>query len=236
MEAASSSDGHTEPPSSAPGPGLTQNTQQGPRQLVPRTLSKFSLFSLNLTWCFWLNSVSLTPGPGGCCVPNRSQSQGCTEGTGTSVIPVVAVHAWPSRWPTICPLKSFPLPEPPHSSQLSFHGAGKQDSFHFSAWLCHHFISPSVLLLSDSLGRFNAILGKIIILIYTCSAWGWCLPGRSTGMILPPAQAPSWHFPALVLPSLLRVTQFFFRKRSFWAHSHLPVCVLCVMLGDFSSV
>lgn len=134
-------------------------------RLSPGALSKFSLFSLNLTWCFWLNSVSLTPGPGGCCVPNRSQSQGCAEGTGTSVIPVVAVHAWPSWWPTICPLKSFPLPEPHHSSQLSFHSAGKQDSFHFSAWLCRHFISPSVLLLSDSLGRFNAILSKIIILI-----------------------------------------------------------------------
>lgn len=72
----------------------------------PEALSKckVSLFSSNLTGYFWFCSVSLKPGPGGCCVPNRSQSQGCTEGTGTSVIPVVAVRAWASRWATICPL------------------------------------------------------------------------------------------------------------------------------------
>lgn len=62
-------------------------------RFFPEALSKckVSLFSSNLIWYFWFNSVSLKAGPGGCCVPNRSQSQGSTEGTGTSVIPVVAL-------------------------------------------------------------------------------------------------------------------------------------------------
>lgn len=28
----------------------------------------------------------------------------------------------------------------------------------------------------------------------------------------------------------------FFRKRSFWAHAHLPVCLLCVIVGDFNPI
>lgn len=109
LEAASSCHRHTEAPSSAPAPGLTQNIQQGQRQILPRNPEQVQnlLFLPKSRWVFLVQLRLSYSGSWRLLCPKHVPKPGLHQGTGTSVIPVGAGRAWASRWAPSCALEQF---------------------------------------------------------------------------------------------------------------------------------